>query len=102
MVCDFELRPSWKNTPTILLPDPADPNAPQIYKFSAYNASQFDKSQIVLQSNKTLRRGQLLEGYLLAIDPDPIPPEIQQGARVIAELTIFDKFDAGHCSDLCL
>ena len=67
---------------------PADSNAPTIYKFSRYSASQYDKSEMIFQSGKTLRRGQPLEGYLLAIDPEPIPGEIRHGTDITAKLTI--------------
>ncbi len=131
LVCGFELRLSWKDTPTILLPGLIDAHvhlflhpgaedlqtvqesvpqrtimatlgAPQIYKFPGYSASRFDKRQVIFQSGKTLRRGQFVEGYLLATDLDPVPPEIRHGARVTATLTITDQFDAGHSSDLVL
>jgi hypothetical protein len=57
---------------------------------------------VIPQSGKTLRRGRAIEGYLLAIDPDPIPPEIHHGARVTAKLTILDQYDEGHPNDLSL
>jgi hypothetical protein len=86
----------------MLLPDPADPNAPQIYKFSDYDAARFDKSQVIVQSGKTLHRGQFIEGFLLAICDDPIPPEIRQGERVTATLMIVDQFDEVHSHNLGL
>ena len=43
-----------------------------------------------------------MEGYLLAVEPEPIPAEIRHGANVMAKLTIFDQFDEPHCSDLVL
>jgi hypothetical protein len=97
-----ELCLPWKNTPASLLQDPADSNAPAIYKFPRYNASQYDRSEVIFQSGKTLRRGQLLEGYLLAVDPEPVPSEIRHGTDITAKLTIFDQFDAEHSSDLIL
>ena len=98
----FELSLPWKNTPATLLQDPADPIAPTIYRFPGYNASQYDKSEVIFQSGKTLRRVQPLEGYLLAIDSEPIPVEIQHGTDVTAKLTIFDQFDQGYSYDVVL
>ena len=86
--------------PSHILLDPADFNAPRIYKFSEYDASRFDKGQVIFQSDKTLHKGGVLEGYLLALDFDPIPTEIRPGERVIAKLAIFDQFDQGHPNDL--
>jgi hypothetical protein len=97
-----ELYLPWKDTPINLLPDPADPSAPEIYKFGRYNASQYDKSQVIFQSGKTLRRGQPLEGYLLAVDPEPVPSEIRHRTDVTAKLTIFDQFDQGYSYDVVL
>jgi hypothetical protein len=57
MLSGFELCLLWKNTPATLLPDPADPSAPQIYKFSQYDESGYDKSELLFQTGKTLRRG---------------------------------------------
>jgi len=57
---------------------------------------------VIFQSGKTLRRGQPLEGYLLAIDSEPIPVEIQHGTDVTAKLTIFDQFDQGYSYDVVL
>jgi len=102
MLCGFQLRLPWKYGPVMLLPDPADPSAPQIYKFSDHDAARFDKSQVIVQSGKTLRRGQFIEGFLLAIDDDPIPPEIRQGERITASLTIVDQFGEEHSNDLVL
>jgi hypothetical protein len=102
MLSGMELCLPWRSTPATLLPDPADSNAPTIYRFPGYNASQYDKSEVIFQTGKTLRRGQLLEGYLLAIDPDPIPAEIRHRTNATAKLTIFDQFDAAHSSDLIL
>jgi hypothetical protein len=101
-VCGFELFFPWKDTPINLLPDPADPSAPEIYKFGQYNGSRYDKSQVIFQRNKTLRRGQPMEGYLLAIDFDPVPAEIQHGSDVTAKLTILDQYDRPHSSGLVL
>jgi hypothetical protein len=101
-LCGFELYLPGKNTPAQLLPDPADPYAPAVYTFSAYDTSRYEKKEMIFQSGKTLRRGQLLEGYLLAIDPDPIPAEIRHRTNATAKLTIFDQFDAAHSSDLIL
>jgi len=98
----FELYLPWKDTPATLLPDPADPSAPTIYRFSGYNASQYDKSEVICQSGKTLRRGQPLEGYLLAVDPEPVPSEIRHRTDVTAKLTIFDQFDQGYSYDVVL
>jgi hypothetical protein len=97
-----DLYLAWKNAPAPLLPDPADSNAPRIYKFSKYGASQYDKGEVIFQSDKTLRRGQQLEGFLLATDPDPIPAEIRHGTDVTANLRIFDQFDHEHSYDLDL
>lgn len=102
MLCGFELRLPWKDTPAVLLPDPANFDAPQIYRFPGYSAAQFDKGEVIVQSNRTLRRGHLVEGYLLAADSDRVPPGIQQGARVVATLTITDQFGEGHDNDLIL
>jgi hypothetical protein len=88
--------------PTRTLEFCADSNAPAIYKFSRYHASQYDRSEVIFQAGKTLRCGQLLEGYLLAVDPEPVPSEIRHGTHITAKLTIFDQFDAEHSSDLIL
>ena len=57
---------------------------------------------MIFQSGKTLRRGQPLEGYLLAVDPEPVPSEIRHRADVTAKLTIFDQFDQGYSYDVVL
>jgi hypothetical protein len=44
MLSGFELCLPWKNTPATLHPDPADPSAPMIYKFSQYDGAGYDKS----------------------------------------------------------
>ena len=56
-ICGMELYFPWKDTPANLLPDPADAEAPQIYTFAPHNVTQFDKSELILRSGKTLRRG---------------------------------------------
>ena len=61
-------------------------------------AMKFDKNQTIPQSNKTLRRGQSIEGYLLAMAREPIPAEIRHGASLTAELTVFDQFDEGRAA----
>ena len=99
---DFELYLPWKEMPVRLLEDPADPFAPITYTFSPYNAAKFDKSQVIFRTGKMLRRGQSLEGFLLAVDPEPIPAEISHGVEITATLSIFDQFGDGHSSDLIL
>jgi hypothetical protein len=81
---------------------PADPEAPQIYTFSPNNVAQFDRSQLIFRSGKTLRRGQSLEGFILASDPEPMPFEFRHGAPVTAILRIFDQFDDVQSTDLDL
>ena len=85
MLSGFELCLPWKNTPATLHPDPDDPSAPMIYKFSQYDGSGYDKSELIFQTGKTLRGGQPLQGYLLAVEPEPIPAEIRHGAKCYGE-----------------
>jgi len=91
-ISGFELSAPWKDVPLTLLPDPADDFSPQTYRFLGHDASQFDRSQVIPQSG-TLRHGQTMEGFLLAIDYDPLPSSFTQGSVIPLRLTIADQFD---------
>ena len=101
-LCGFDLRLPWQECPATLLPDPADPLAPAIYKFPGNNGSRFDHSQIIWQSGKTLRRGNSHEGFLLAFEHDPLPIDFKHGVGVPVVLNIFDQFDEIHTQELTL
>lgn len=101
-LCGFQVSLPWKDTPALLLQDPADPFAPQTYRFPGENSGGFDISQIIVQSGRTLTRGRYVEGFLLGYDVDPIPPSYRSGTELPVVLTIEDQFGEVYSNELFL
>jgi hypothetical protein len=101
-LCSFQLNLLWKDSPASLLPDPADLFAPLTYRFPGQSGEQFDRSDVIVQSGKTLRRGQSVEGFLLAYDGDPIPNTFRHGSNVPVVLNIADQFGGIYSKELSL
>lgn len=99
-LCGVQVSLLWTNIPVELLQDPADPFAPQTYRFPGQTSGGFDKSDIIVQSGKTLTRGQSVEGFLLGYDADPIPQSIRHGSEVPVVLTIEDQFRGTYNKEL--
>lgn len=100
-LCDFELVLPWSNSLLNLLPDPANPDAPEVYRFPGYSAYQYARGD-VLPRPGILRRGQSLDGLLLAVGLDPIPSSFRNRTVVPVQLRIFDQFNTGHPTELRL
>ncbi len=92
----------WIDTPVILLQDPADPFAPRTYRFPGQTSGGFDKSEVIVQSGKTLTRGRSVEGLLLGYHFDPIPQSFRHGTKVPIELRIEDQFGEFYSRELFL
>ena len=92
----------WADTPVVLLQDPADPIAPETYRFPGQTSGGFDKSQVIVQSGKKLTRGRFVKGFLLGYHGDPIPRSFRHGTEVPIELTIEDQFGEVYSRELFL
>ena len=92
----------WTDTPVCLLQDPADPFAPEIYRFPGERSGGFHRSQLIAQSGKTLTRREPLEGFLLGFHDDPIPRSFRHGTKAPIVLTIEDQFGETYSRELFL
>jgi hypothetical protein len=62
-LCGLQVWSPRTETPVVLLLDPADPFAPQTYRFPGQTSGGFDKSEVIVQFGK-LTRGRCVEGFL--------------------------------------
>jgi hypothetical protein len=92
----------WTDVPVVLLQDPADPFAPEIYTFPGQTSGGFHRSDVIPQSGKTLTRGQVLEGFLLGSHSDPIPRSLRHGTELPIVLVIEDQFEETYSRELFL
>jgi len=98
----LQVRLPWTDTPVELLQDPADPFAPQTYRFPGQTSGGFDRSQVIVQSAKTITRERSIEGFLLGYHADPIPRSFRHGAKVPVVLTIEDQLGETYSRELFL
>jgi hypothetical protein len=101
-LCGLQVGLPWTSTPVELLQDPADPFAPEIYRFPGQTSGGIDKSAVIVQSGKKLTRGRSVEGFLLGCHFDPIPLSFRHGTKVPVVLTIEDQFGEFHSRELFL
>jgi hypothetical protein len=90
----------WADIPVVLLQDPADPFAPEIYRFPGETSGGFHRSELIPQSGKTLTRGQPVEGFLLGTHGDPIPRSFRHGDEIPVVLVIEDQFGETYSREL--
>ncbi len=101
-LCGLRVWLLWTDIPVELLQDPADPFAPRTYRFPGQTSGGFDKSEVIVQSGKTLTRGRSVEGLLLGYHFDPIPQSFRHGTKVPIELGIEDQFGEFYSRELFL
>jgi hypothetical protein len=101
-LCGMTLVLPWKDSPLNLLQDPMEDGAPQTYRFPGDCVDQYDKSDVLPRSHKTLHRGGTIEGWVFGYDFDPIPKCFRQGTIIHAVLRIFDQFDMSHAEEVKL
>jgi hypothetical protein len=102
MLCGLQVRLPWTDNLVELLADPVDPFAPATYRFPGQKSIEFDKSEVIVHSGKTLTRGRLVEGFLLGYHCDPIPRSYRHGSEVPVVLTIEDQFGELYSRELFL
>lgn len=100
-LCGFQLYLPWTRIPVQLLPDRADPFAPETCKFPGPTSQRFDKSDIILQSGK-LKRGACNEGFLLGFHCDPIPRSYCHGDEVRLVFALENQFQEIYSTELSL
>jgi hypothetical protein len=98
----IEVNLPWSDMRVELMQDPADPLAPQTYGFPRQTSGGFDKSEVLIQSAKTLTHGQSVYGFVFGQHPDPIPPSFRHGTEVPVVLTIEDQFGEFYSRELFL
>jgi hypothetical protein len=98
----FQVRLPWKEGLAILLQDPADYFAPQIFKFPGENSGGYGRSDVIVQSHRTLTFGRSTSGWLLAWDNQPIPEGFRHGSELSIILDVIDQFDNAHPRELRL
>jgi hypothetical protein len=97
---DLRVWLPWADTPAVLLQDPADPFAPEIYRFPGETSGGFHRSDVIPQSGKTLTRGQAVQGFLLGTHCDPIPRSFRHGTEIPVVFVIEDQFGETYSREL--
>jgi len=95
IIRDFALSiPDW-DSQVDFLTDPCLNNSRAEYN-RLYDGTDFHRSEVLnhrVGSDGTLRRGDLLEGVLLADGPAPTPPSHPSGTCTSVRLATMDQFD---------
>lgn len=74
---------------------PEDP----MYQFPGRQGDQFPSFSVInhrADATRLLRRGTVIEGFLLGYGSDPIPPEFRHGDLVPGNVGIVDQFGVQH------
>lgn len=75
------------------------------YQFPGRQGDQFPSDSVVnhhAAATRLLRRGTVIEGYLLGYGSDPIPPKFRHGALVPGNVGIIDQFGMQHSVEVDL
>jgi hypothetical protein len=95
-VSHIELELPWKLTSFWWLEDPDVIDGPwRCYRFVGNGVLEFKRELVInhrLQVTRAFSAGESVEGFLLGIGCDPIPPEFSQGKMIPAFLVLYDQF----------
>jgi hypothetical protein len=93
-ISSLELQLPWQQTCFWWLPDPHATDGPSnSYRFFGREPLEFERSQVLnhrLNVTSPLSAGQSMRGYLLGFG-DPMPADIQHGAKIPAFIIFFDQ-----------
>jgi hypothetical protein len=95
-VSHIELEPPWKQSSFWWLEDPEVIDGPsRCYRFVSDSTLEFPRNLVInhrLQVTRPFSAGESVEGFLLGIGCDPIPPEFSQGKMIPSFLVLYDQF----------
>ena len=104
-ISSFDLEPLWEDPGIVWLEDPVETGAP----FNEYrlpgDAAGFPRRAVInhfANVRRKFRRGESVQGLLLAYSLGAIPNHIRHGESVGARLTVNDQFDCAHSSPVFL
>jgi hypothetical protein len=102
-VTGFVLSVPWPTGWLVWLSDPAEGNGPRnTYRFWGRDGHEFQRDIVInhyANAQRSLPRGKVIEGYLLAYGSEPIPTEFKHGACVAGHVGIIDQFDEMHSTE---
>jgi hypothetical protein len=107
-IAGFCLRLPWPIGAVVWLSDPADGNGPSYaYRFPGRQANVFPRDSVInhhADAQRSLRRGQRIEGFLLGYGSEPIPTTYKHGDHVLGNVAVYDQFDEQYSAetDFCL
>ena len=103
VIRDFRLDLPWLDARFYFLPDPADSGSSCDAYILPGTAIAYPRSNVInhrTSSRGRLRRGETLDGLLLAVGFEPIPDCFRHGGSVDSMLSIVDQFGRSHSSEV--